>query len=135
MRILIVEDDFTSRKLLNALLAPIGDCDIAVNGVEAVEAVRLAVEEDRPYQLICLDIMMPKLDGHEALEKIRSLEDAKGLQGGDGAKIIMTTALGDSQNILQAFRSQCEGYLIKPIDAGKLHELLRSIGLMEGSAS
>ena len=134
MRVLIVEDDFTSRKLLSALLAPFGECDIATNGIEAVEAVGMALEEEQPYQLICLDIMMPKLDGHGALEKIRSLEEAKGLTGHEGARIIMTTALSDSQNILQAFRSQCEGYLVKPIDKAKLHDLLREVGLLEGSA-
>jgi two-component system chemotaxis response regulator CheY len=134
MRILIVEDDFTSRKLLGALLAPFGECDIAVDGVEAVEAVRMAIDEERPYQLICLDIMMPKLDGHGALEKIRALEKSNGLTGNEGTRIIMTTALNDSQNILQAFRSQCEGYLVKPIDKAKLLGLLREIGLIEETA-
>lgn len=131
MRVLIVEDDFTSRKLLSALLTPFGECDIATNGVEAVEAVGMAIEEEEPYQLICLDIMMPKLDGHGALEKIRKLEEAKGYKGRRGARIIMTTALSDSQSILQAFRSQCEGYLVKPINRVKLYDLLREVGLIK----
>ncbi|HBN09144.1 MAG TPA: response regulator, partial [Cyanobacteria bacterium UBA8530] len=61
MRILIVEDDFTSRRLLQKILAPYGECEIAINGKEAVSAVELAWGEDAPYHLICLDIMMPEM--------------------------------------------------------------------------
>jgi hypothetical protein len=49
MRILIVEDDLASRRLLKTLLFKYGDCDIAVNGEEAVESFRLALEEGAPY--------------------------------------------------------------------------------------
>ena len=71
MRILIVEDEITCRMLLKEILSLYGDCDIAVDGEQAIYAFRLAWEENKPYDLICMDIMMPNIDGQKALEKIR----------------------------------------------------------------
>jgi len=129
MKILIVEDDFTSRKLLHKLLLPFGDADLAVNGREALNAFRVALEEGAPYALVCLDIMLPELDGQAVLKELRALEAQRGLTGLDGCKVIMTTALNDGKNIMQAFKSQCEGYLIKPIDRQKLLDQLQELGL------
>ena len=131
MRALVVEDDFRSRKLLQRLLAPYGECDISVNGKEALKAFRLAVGDDQRYDLVCLDIMMPEMDGHTVLEEIRKMEKADGILGLDGVKIIMTTALSDAKSIMRAFKSQCEAYLIKPIDKEKLLKQLQTLGLLE----
>ena len=77
MRTLIVEDDFTSRLLMQAILAPCGECHIAVNGREAIQAFRLARAQGRPYDLVCLDIMMPEMDGHAVLKVLRAAEEAE----------------------------------------------------------
>jgi two-component system, chemotaxis family, chemotaxis protein CheY len=127
VRILITDDDFTCRRLLQAFLAPYGDCDIAVNGEETIEALKLAWKEGRPYELLCLDIMMPGMDGQETLSRIRDLENARGVPE---VKIIMTTALNDSKNILKAFRSQCEAYLVKPISRDMLEKEMRALGFL-----
>ncbi len=129
MRVLIVEDDFTSRRVLQGILSPYGDCDIAVDGREAVTAFRVAEEEDEPYDLICLDIMMPKMDGQEALKEIREMETQKEIRGLGRTKVIMTTAVSDPDSVLEAFREQCEAYLLKPIDREELLGLIRSLGL------
>ena len=131
MKTLIVEDDFTSRLLLQEQLKGYGPSHIAVDGEEAVEATRLALEAGEPYQLICLDIMMPKMDGHQALGKIRALEEARGVSSSHGAKIVMATALGDMKNACAAFRGLCDAYLVKPIDKNKLRETLRQLALID----
>lgn len=131
MKTLIVEDEFTSRKMLQGLLGPYGHCDITVNGKEALEAFQLAWKENRPYDLICLDIMLPSMDGQEVLKEIRRLEAERGLHGLSRVKIIMITALGDSENIMEAFKGQCEAYLVKPIDKEKLLKEIRPLGLLE----
>lgn len=95
MKFLIVEDDFGSRKLIQALLRSYGQCDVVVDGNEGVEAFRLAWEENSPYDLVLLDIMMPKLDGQEALREIRHIEREIGVAPDDEVKVIMTTALED----------------------------------------
>lgn len=130
MKVLIAEDDFISRRLLQAIVSPYGACEFAVNGREAIEAFQLAWEEGAPYDLICLDIMMPEIDGHEVLQKIRTLEEERGIYGKSGVKVIMTTALSDPRVIMRAFKEQCEAYLIKPIDKQKLLDTIKEFGLI-----
>jgi two-component system chemotaxis response regulator CheY len=125
LKTLIVEDDFTSRLLLQEYLKVYGIPHIAANGREAVEAVRLALETRDHYDLICLDIMMPELDGQQALREIRALEGKNGI-GPAAAKIVMTTTLGDHDNVMQAARGKCNGFLVKPIERRNLvRELVR----------
>ena len=131
MRILIAEDDLTCRLLMQNFLKDLAPPDIAVNGKEAVEAVRQAMENGKPYKLICLDIMMPEMDGHEALKQIRAMEVAEGKDPGTGAKIIMTTSLGDSKNVFASFKGECDSHLVKPIASEPLQEELRKLGLIE----
>jgi hypothetical protein len=59
LRTLIVDDEPISRKILKALLAPLGGCDIAGDGKEALEAFAEALRRQTPYHLVCLDIMRP----------------------------------------------------------------------------
>ena len=129
MRCLIVEDDFTARKLMQRYLSDCGDCDIAVDGVEAVEAFRQGLAEDKPYDLICLDIMMPKMDGHQALKAIREIESKHDIHCLDVVKIIMTTALVDAKNVMCSFKEGCEAYIIKPVEKKKLFEEMENLGL------
>lgn len=132
MKTLIVEDDYTSRRLLQRILSAYGSCDTAVDGEEAIEAVKTALAENYPYDLICLDIMMPKIDGNVALVKIREMERQKGIPGSKEVKVIMTTALGDPKNVMQAlYKGGATVYLVKPIDKQPLLEELRKMGLIE----
>lgn len=131
MKILIVDDDFTSRLLLQKLLAAYGECHIAVNGREAVEAICRARREGEPYDLACLDIMMPEMDGQGALKIIRAVESAAGITSSAGVKIIMTTALGDLKNVSAAFSQLADAYLVKPIDKTTLLTKLRELALIE----
>jgi two-component system chemotaxis response regulator CheY len=131
MKTLVVEDDFASRKLMQRYLAPYGECDVVVDGKEAVEAFELALTENDPYDLICLDIMLPKKDGQQVLKEIRQLEKDRGIIGSDGAKVLMTTALGDAKNVMEAFRSQCDGYLQKPVGREQIVRELKELGLVE----
>jgi len=131
VKALIVEDEFTGRILLQKLLAPYGECHIAVNGKEAVSAFRMAMDIHQPYDLVCLDIMMPEVDGHAALKEIRAMEEAMGIFSTRGAKVIMTTALGDIKNVDAAYKELCDGYLVKPIDKAKLLELLEELKVVK----
>ena len=132
MRILIAEDEFTCRKVLSGLLQEYGDCDIAANGKEAIDAFEYALQNNIPYDLVSLDIMMPQLNGHETLDQIRKLEQEYKITV--PVKIIMTTPLNDSDNIRKAFISQCEAYLIKPIHKQDLIHQLHVLGLISHSS-
>jgi two-component system chemotaxis response regulator CheY len=131
MNTLIVEDDSINSLLLQEILKHYGPTLIAVNGIEAVAAVHAALEAGKPYDVICMDIMMPEMDGQEAVKQIRALEEAKGILPARCAKIVMTTALGDHKNILAAFKHLCDAYVVKPIEKSKLLAELRRLRLIE----
>ena len=59
MKILLAEDDYATRKFMVSFLSKYGECDVTVDGMEAVDAFLMALEEEEPYDLVCLDIMMP----------------------------------------------------------------------------
>ena len=130
MRILIVEDDLTSRKIMLKILSKYGECDVTVDGLEVVDAFMLAQKERKPYDLVCLDIMMPKLDGVKVLKVIRSLEEQKNVLENDRVKVIMTTALAEKQYVNKAFELGCQAYANKPIDAVKFKEVLEKLELI-----
>ncbi len=130
MKTLIVEDDFICRNVLQKFLSPHGECDIAVNGMEAVKAFTMGIQQGPRYDLICLDIMMPEMDGQAVLSTVRGIEKDCGIGGHDGVKVIMTTALNDPKNVMQSFREQCDGYLVKPIDKLKLIQMLSELRLI-----
>jgi two-component system chemotaxis response regulator CheY len=131
LRALLVEDDFASRLLLQTFLSRYGECHIAVNGREAVEAVRSALERGERYDLICMDIMMPEMDGREAVRRARALEVEHGILSSSGAKIIMTTAVEDMKEVIRCFQELCDAYLMKPIDLAQLLSHMRSYQLVQ----
>lgn len=131
MKALVVEDDFASRKLLQKILAPYGEVDIAVNGVEAIEAYTKSLEEGAPYELILMDIMMPEMDGQTALKNIRAIERGRSITSMQEAKVIMTTALDDPKNVVEAYyKGGASSYVPKPIDKQMLLHLLKNLGLI-----
>jgi len=117
-RILIVDDNFVNRKLLLEILKNTAQCDVASNGKEGVEAYRLAIQENKPYHLILLDVAMPEMDGLEVLRTIRSYEQSQGVTLGEGIPIIMVTAFKDP--VFDAFNKGCDDYMLKPIQADVL---------------
>ena len=130
MKILVVDDDFICRKVLSRILDGYGDVDIASDGDEALCAVEMAIDEEDPYDLICLDLCMPKLPGLDALAKIREFESKANIKLGQGAKIIITTSLADGTNLMAAFRAGCESYITKPLSKTKVIEELLKLKLI-----
>lgn len=130
MRILIAEDDFISRKFMVRFLSQYGACDVAVDGREAIEAFKLAVMTGEHYDLICMDIMMPVVDGYQALKEIREIEKFYNFPQEKMTKIIMTTALSEGKNVTKAFEFGCTAYAGKPIDIKKFENVLRKLDLI-----
>ncbi len=130
MKALVVEDNFTSRKVLIHMLSDLMECDMAVNGDEAVLAFEDAFKNNEPYDVIFLDIMMPGKDGMAVLEEIRTYENQHGINGLDGVKIIITSGLDDSKSILDAFKSGCEGYIVKPYHKEEILVKMEELNLM-----
>lgn len=130
MRILLAEDDYVTRKAMDSFLSKYGECDITVDGMEAVDAFMLALEEGEPYDLVCLDIMMPVMDGYQALMGIRNLEKERNIPKEKAVKVIMTTALNQEKNVKMAFELGCTVYSGKPIDKDRFEQALKKLGLI-----
>jgi two-component system chemotaxis response regulator CheY len=128
LKALIVDDESSIRKIISIWLAPYFKFDLAADGWEAVDAVRKSFETKAPYDLVCMDIMMPGLSGIEALRTIRETEERNGVPPGKGSKIVMTTAAANPKNIIGAFNEQCEAYLIKPVQQEEMIAALKKIG-------
>jgi two-component system chemotaxis response regulator CheY len=131
MKILIAEDDMISRRFLSKFLSQYGECDIVVDGMEALDAYLISVKEKEPYDVICLDIMMPKVDGVKVLKAIRDFEKQRGVMPDKKVKIIMITALADTEYVHKAFEIGCEAYAAKPIDTDKLIEVMKNLDIIK----
>ena len=130
MKILLAEDDFVTRKFMVNFLSKYGECDVTVDGMEAVDAFMMALEDDDPYDLVCLDIMMPVMDGYQALVGIRNLEKQRNVPEEKAAKVIMTIALNEERNVNMAFELGCTIYSGKPIDQDRFEQALKKTGLL-----
>ena len=128
-RILIVEDEETGKQLLERFMSPYGHVESVEDGEKAVTAFENAWRDASPYQLILLDIMIPKMDGQEVLRWIRNYEREQGIAPMQRAKIVMTTALDDPSNIMESFyNGGADSYVVKPIELEKLQQELQNLG-------
>lgn len=130
MKILLAEDDFVTRKFMTGFLSKYGECDVTVDGMEAVDAFMMALEEGEPYDLVCLDIMMPVMDGYQALKGIRNIERERSIPEEQAVKVIMATALNEEKNVKMAFQLGCTIYSAKPIDQEKFEIALKKLGMI-----
>lgn len=134
MRILIVEDEQSSRKFIKHVMTSYGECDAVEDGAAALQAFTEALERGNRYDLICLDIMMPEMDGQDALKEIRVIEKEFGVTPQLETKVMMTTALGDPANVMEAYyKGGASIYLTKPLDVEKIREAMIELGFLKKS--
>ncbi|KJR40270.1 Signal transduction histidine kinase, phosphotransfer (Hpt) region [Candidatus Magnetoovum chiemensis] len=123
LKILIADDDKLSANLLKNCLISLGSVDVVENGQDAIKAYFSALENDKPYDVIYLDILMPLIDGQFVLNKIRRYE--KELAVRDEVKIFMVTDLDSPKEAIKSyFKGKCTDYIVKPIKQAKVLELL-----------
>lgn len=121
MRSIIVDDDEMGRMMLATLLEEFGPCDQAADGKEALEFIDRAAAEDNPYDLICLDIVMPVMDGTETLRQIRERDQQQGTR----TKVFMISACNSPQDIENAFfEGDCDDYVVKPFRRDAVTQML-----------
>jgi two-component system chemotaxis response regulator CheY len=115
-RILIVDDTMFMRTLLKNILFS-GGHDI----IGEAEDGELAVEQYKKLRpdLVTMDVVMPKMNGIEALKAIKGLDPS--------AKVVMCTAVGQEQMVKLAIKSGAKGYIVKPFQAPKVIEEVNNI--------
>ncbi len=131
LRILVVEDDFSARQLLVNFLAQFGTCHVAKDGLEAIHAFIQGHETDQTYDLICMDIKMPVMDGLIAARTMREIERGKGLEGTEAeAIIVITSSVEDPVAVIKAcYECGANYYFLKPLDIAQVRRQLFKMGL------
>ncbi|WP_300159419.1 response regulator [Solidesulfovibrio sp.] len=131
MRVLVVDDDPASRHVLSAHLSGLAETVLCESGLEAVENATRAIEAGTPFDVVFLDIIMPHMDGHETLVRLREVEDRAGVPPEQRMRAVMVTSMDDETNTMTAlFDGQVAAYLIKPPNRSELLEKLVTLGLL-----
>jgi two-component system chemotaxis response regulator CheY len=132
MRALVVEDDSISGKILQNVLSPFGQCDLVDNGRQALDAFQRSLDRARPYDLICMDISLPELDGQKALRRIRDMEKAAGIDSGLEVKVVMITASSETGQVSDAlFNGGASAYFVKPLQVDAFLKELKRLKLIK----
>lgn len=122
MRSLIVDDDAMGRLMLASFLEELGPCDQAENGQQALALIDAATTSGSPYNLICLDIVMPVMDGTATLHAIRERDQ----QQGKRTKVFMISACSSPEDIQDAFfEGDCDDYVVKPFQREAVTQMLQ----------
>lgn len=130
MRILIVDDEFSTRMIVKEMMERYGECDVCVDGDEAVEAFSMALDRKKPYDLVFMDVLMPRMGGIEALERIRGMELEREIPPRDLAKVVVLSVVDEVKTVMNAFKKgEVTAYLTKPLDLDKLVDAIQAIGL------
>jgi two-component system chemotaxis response regulator CheY len=125
---LVVEDNVINQKIMYNILKEFGKCAVAENGVEGLKLVKKAISEQNYYDLICLDIEMPQMDGINLLNMIRKIE--KTIDLNKKSTIIMITARGEKEIVRECCRLGCNSFLVKPVDKYNFTKMLKRYNLV-----
>ena len=125
LSILVAEDNEINALLMRALLSRLGHrAVITTDGKEALESWQAARSAGAPYDLLLMDLQMPKLDGIETARRIRALEAG---QPGRRTPILAITANTLVEDRYACFEAGMDGFLVKPLDPEKLTEALATL--------
>ncbi len=132
-KVLIVDDSDFQADMLASILEDMGISTItkAINGSDALKCFEEALLSGTAYSLVFLDIVMPEMDGQEALQRMRALEKKAGISGEDKTTIIMVTSLSSPTDMTTALiQGDCTDYVVKPVAESILKALLIKYGLI-----
>jgi CheY-like chemotaxis protein len=116
-RVLLAEDGLDNQRLVRALLRPLQvEVALVENGAQAVDQALAALDGERPFDLVLMDMQMPVMDGYEATRRLRS----EGYPG----PIVALTAHAMSNDRGRCLEAGCDEYLSKPVDRAELLELV-----------
>lgn len=131
MKSMIVDDDTFSRRILEKMLAPFGECIAEPEASSALATFLASLESKQYFNLICCDILMPVMDGHELLSKIRKAETEARIPSSRSVNVIMTSSAATPENVKEALvKGRCSTFLVKPVKRERLYKELRTLKLV-----
>ena len=126
MNIFLVEDNDLDVEILKRGLRKIGATGSLVRACDGLDALEILVEDasartlPRPY-VILLDINMPRMNGHEFLEVLRTKSELK------DARVIVFTTSDSKKDVGRAYQNNASGYIVKPSGASELQNVLKAL--------
>lgn len=130
-RFLIVDDDERFATLVAKKLEKYADCVVSLRGDDALLQFEHHLREKAPFYAVFMDIEMPKMDGHEVIERMRTIESRNQINPTDTFKLVMLTAHNDVKNVSKSFfKGSAEAYIHKETLGEKLIPELEKIGVI-----
>lgn len=130
IRILLVEDEQIHQEYIKSFLQQQAlHADEAETIQEAASALRSALAQNMPYNLLLIDIMLPDGTGHDLLELL-TRDDYLCIYKSINARLIMITAMGELKHSAGAFAEGCDPYLVKPVREEQLLSLLKRFKIL-----
>lgn len=135
MRILVVDDEETSRDKVANLLSDYGECAEATDGSAALCLFGHAHGMGKPFDLITMDVEMPNLRGQDVVRAIRNWERRNEQDlSGKKATIVMLTSMTGAGAIFEAYEQSCDDYVVKPITPAKVRASMEKLGIAAACA-
>ena len=129
MKILVVDDELVNRKKMEKILESFGECVAVDSGEAALKAIETALEKKEPFDLVTLDVSMPKMEGTEVLYEIRSIEKKRNILKENRVKVIMVTSQSDKDTVITCMQAGCDSYIVKPFDKTIMAKRLGELGM------
>jgi two-component system, chemotaxis family, chemotaxis protein CheY len=130
MKFLIIDDDIDSCQLLAKRLESYGSSDIATDGNSAFDCFVRSHRQHEPYSAVFLDIVMPEINGHEILVRLREWE-SENLSPEQKTPVVMVSVMKDTRNIFSSVQEGCDQYMTKPIRKPVLDQVMSKLGFSE----
>ena len=130
LRVLVVDDNATSRTILTKMLDALG-CDVgaAASGAQALELMRSAAQAGHPYRVALLDMQMPEMDGEQTAQATKQDPLTRDVI------LVILTSVGKRGDAARIEALGCAGYLLKPVKRGQLSDALMAVlGQSRGKA-
>ncbi|MHB2155932.1 response regulator [Calditrichota bacterium GD2] len=133
MRILVAEDVQLMQKLLKRLLDPFGEVTLVKTGREAFSRFQEAINSKKYFNLVCLDLNLPEINGLEVLKNIRAAEKLNHVPIKERAKVVVVSSTNDADVVMKAINLGCNGYIVKPFSKDKIINELKKLGLISSA--
>ena len=130
MKTLIIDDYELDRVALELILEDHAECTLVEGGKDAVQAFADAWKAKEPFDLICLDLQMPEMDGFEVLTLLRKMEKEMNLDEDEQSTIIVVSGQTDRASKVRCDELGCDSFLLKPLNKGSILLRLKLLGLM-----
>jgi len=133
MRTLIVEDVHFLALILQRIIEPYSSADFAHNGAVAIEKYTKAYTKGKAYDLICLDLLLPEMDGFEVLRSLRQFEEECNLPVNERTKVVVISTFNDQKTVAKARAAGCDSYIAKPFRKDRVLRTIEKLGLIKYS--